>query len=144
MSKQLSPQLMKIYQDTLYQVTINNETFPIELGESEGALHLWLQQQGVYAAALISAYNPYSEKLSEEENLKADNNLQSELKETGYQFHCGQGQSPSGDWIEPSVLVLNIDRRNACLLAQKYRQNAFVFLFSTPSHTLSEIVVSEE
>ncbi|TLU67494.1 DUF3293 domain-containing protein [Thalassotalea litorea] len=144
MTKHISEELMQVYHDTLFSAIIDGDVLSIPLGKSNGELHHLLQQQGVYAAALISAYNPYSKKVSDKQNLVADQTLQDDLINQGYQFYVGEGRNDTSTWIEPSALVLNIDRRNACALACQYQQNTFVFVQSTPSHTLAEIVVSDE
>ncbi|TKB45732.1 DUF3293 domain-containing protein [Thalassotalea mangrovi] len=140
MSGRISVEMMTIYRQARYRVIIDNQDYRIELGCSGGELHQWLQQQGAHTAALITACNPYSEKLSDEQNRIAQLKLEAELDRQGYHYYHGEGRNLAGTWIEPGVFILDIERHDACCLAARYQQNALVFLRSGPVCTLAEIL----
>ncbi|MDP4922367.1 MAG: DUF3293 domain-containing protein [Limnohabitans sp.] len=70
--------------------------------------------------------------LSPKENEQRQLNLKVQLKTRGLSFTNGIGQHPSNDWPgEPSVLILNLNRESAKVLAAQYEQNAFVWAGET-------------
>jgi N-formylglutamate amidohydrolase len=80
-------------------------------------------------AAFITAYNPYSENLGEQKNIKRQTTLIEELCEMGFSFLHGLGRDKEGLWLgEKSVLVFNISNETARMLGNKYGQNAILWI----------------
>ena len=85
----------------------------------------------IKTAAFITAFNPYSEVLSNEENAQLQNHLLKDIENLGYEIVYGYGQDQAGHWPkEQSLLVLGITETQAELLADKYGQNGFVWIGS--------------
>jgi hypothetical protein len=99
----------------------------IRIGEYNLALDELLKRNKSESWAFITAYNPYSNALPEEENELRQENLLSRLKEKNFQFLNGYGESTNKDWQpEKSVLIFNIDRETARSLGREFEQNAIV------------------
>jgi hypothetical protein len=116
--------LIKAYTQTLYKV--NGFLNPIIIGKISDELEQYLVQNNVRCWAYITAYNPMSERLSEEENENRNSQLRNDLRD--YIKIKGIGVDLNGKWIgEKSFLVLGIDRTNAISLARKYGQKGVVY-----------------
>lgn len=78
-------------------------------------------------SAFITAYNPLSQNLSDEVNVRSQDALASELSERSLTFIDGIGMHSSGNWpSESSYLVLGLSLEAAKVLGSKYNQNAIV------------------
>ena len=85
-----------------------------------------LRSKGSESWAYITAYNPFSELLSDEENEKRNKELESKL--TKFEIFSGRGVGTDGTWSdEESFLVLGISRNDAMELGKKFEQNAILF-----------------
>lgn len=73
---------------------------------------------------ILTAYNPFERVLSNEENEKRHNALMKLLLQRPVQFLSVNGQSPDGQWIEPSYAVHGFSRAEACALARDIGQRA--------------------
>lgn len=58
------------------------------------------------AAALISACNPYSEVLTDNENSQRHQRLQQDIDTSGCRWWAARGRSADRSWVEPGFLVL--------------------------------------
>lgn len=94
---------------------------------SEG-LKILLEDHQVDSAAFITAWNPYSESLSNEENIARNDQLKNELKLRSLKFLEGFGQDPLGQWPgEESFLILGVSLETSKKLGVKFKQNAIVW-----------------
>jgi hypothetical protein len=73
---------------------------------------------------IITAYNPFEHVLSNEENNKRHEALRRILLYRPVQFLSVYGQSPDGQWVEPSYAVYGFTRSEACALARDIGQRA--------------------
>lgn len=122
--------LEQAYRNTDY--IVQDESFPIssfvinidqlhpELYNHINPLETW---------TYITAYNPYSKELSDNENESRNSLLKKDLKELGLLVYEGFGRSKNPDfpWQEKSFFVPGISRAAAINLGTKYEQNAIVF-----------------
>ncbi len=84
-----------------------------------------MREHGASGAVFITAYNPYSNQVSVEENAAAMKALEDDLQYLGLPYFPGEGADPKGLWTaEPSFLVIGMSYEQAITLAKKYRQNA--------------------
>ena len=80
-------------------------------------------------AAFVTAFNPFSEPLGDEENEALLGSLRGSLTGAGWTLFEGQGRHPSGEWApESSLLILGMERGEAAELGARWRQNAVVWV----------------
>ena len=119
--------LIKAYQETEYRVT-QGHSLVLRVDAPCPELASLYKAKGVSCAAFITACNPFSNLLSDEDNAKRQARLAAELKRRSLYFFGGIGQHPSGNWPgEPSFLVLGLALEAAKSLGKAYEQNAVVW-----------------
>ena len=83
-------------------------------------------------AAFITAFNPFSKVQTDQENLQAQNELLKDVKGFGFEAINGYGQDIAEEWPrEDSILIIGLTESQAETLADKYSQNAFIWIGST-------------
>ena len=76
----------------------------------------------------ITASNPASELLSDEQNAGRNRELEAQLKSQDLVFYRGEGVGSDSTWpAETSFLILGIDRDAAMHLGRHFGQNAIVY-----------------
>ncbi len=82
----------------------------------------------VDCSAFITAWNPFSQPLTAQENEERHQALIAEIKSRSLSFLPGVGQHPSNNWLgEQSVLVLGLSLEAAKTLGRRFEQNAVVW-----------------
>lgn len=128
MSVTLIPsELVAAYEDSVFSVEAS-PTFALYIGKNSEAADALLKSHKVQTAAIITACNPYSQLLSDDENLKRNNELERELRKLSSLIIHAKGQDKAGEWpSEPSYFVLGVDQVDIAAIAIKYQQNAIVW-----------------
>lgn len=127
MSSRIPASTLDAYRQTNYQVQAA-QPFTLRIGQRNAALTQLHLQHGVSSSAFVTACNPYSSPLSQDENAERQQRLAQALTRDGWQYLPGSGKHFSGPWpAEPSFLVLGIGREAADRLAQVFEQNAYVY-----------------
>ena len=111
----LDPSLVDKYQETLVEIhfgdrLLSHEQFYEIFGET---------------FYMITAANPFSRLLSEEENRLRNQELGTDLHLLGLAMYLGIGRDPLSAWFEEGWVVTGISEPALVELAQKYEQNAF-------------------
>ena len=120
----VSPDLLAAYREAEY--VVRDPPIVLRIGERNGELDALLGESG--GAAFLTAANPGSERLSDEENARRSAALREMLDAAGTAYREGEGRDPRHAWPpEPSLLVLGIARAEAIRLARGLGQNAFVW-----------------
>lgn len=128
MTRAISNDLKQAYEDTLFTAQIATPVY-FKHGEINPKADALLVLFDVPSAALITAWNPYSQPKSEEENEASQQRLEEELTARGVKFLPSEGKGLIGEWPpEPSVLALGLEFRAAQDLAVKYQQNAYLWI----------------
>ena len=126
-NKTIDSELWKAYEETDFIVHTKPE-FTLNIGQASEQLKQFLNSHKVTSAAFVTAYNPFSQQLSNDENSARQENLVKEIQSRGLSLFQGLGQHPNHQWQgEPSVLILGIAFEAAKKLARTYEQNAFVW-----------------
>ena len=86
-------------------------------------VHSVLDRLGL-PAFVITAWNPFSEALTEEENHARNLELRRTLSELGTSVRPAIGASPSGDWSEESFLIEGTEEGTAIDLGHRFGQHA--------------------
>ena len=125
--KTTSKELQLAYEQTLYIVTWEKGEWILRIGAVNPQFNQWLLENKIQNWAFITAYNPFSEALSEKENKKLQSQLKRILIKNKYQLWNGKGQG-AGNWpAEESFFIANISQELAGKLATDFKQNAYVF-----------------
>ena len=115
--------LLHAYLTTEYHVT--DLTLIIRINQLHPDLDKFLERHACIAWAFITAYNPASNILPEEQNITRHQMLVEDLAE--YTCFEGYGVGTDPQWKpERSLLVLGIDQDAVKAIGKKYGQNAIV------------------
>ena len=115
------------YRSTSYHVDGPRGRFVIRVGEPCPDLDGLLHGAGAHTWAFITAHNPCSRRLDDEENCRRHVDLEAAVLAMGLRYHPGEGVGEEGDWpAERSLLVLGIDEQQAAVLARQFGQAAIV------------------
>lgn len=121
--------LERAYREALYIVHAKDKNIHLKVGDSSSEMVELMRMHGVKSAALITAFNPRSVLVSAQENVRNHNVLVADINALGLESLSGEGGDLSNAWpSEPSVLALGISLQDAELLADRYQQNAFLWI----------------
>ncbi|MFM1911964.1 MAG: hypothetical protein RJB18_1355 [Pseudomonadota bacterium] len=124
---QLDKDLISAYEVTNFHVK-RDPAFILNVNKVSEDLKALYKQSRVDSAVFITAWNPYSKSLSNEENQLRNNDLENELNLRSLKFINGFGQDPLGQWAgEESFLVLGISLEASKKLGVQFEQNAIVW-----------------
>ena len=116
--------LIEAYKNTKYIVF--EPTLIIEIGKLNQEIDDIIIKHNSNAWAFITAYNPYSRVLTEEENKVLHNKLK-ELTEKYVTFEGhGVGQDPTWE-PELSLFIIGISKGDASEIGKEFEQNAIVY-----------------
>ena len=122
-------ELVQAYRNASYVVSISNQEIILKVDQSNRELSALMKGSGVKSAAFLTAYNPFSQELTFEENQLRHGRLAAAVNSLGLEFFPGEGRDDSGLWpSERSILVLGIEFEDAEYLADEYGQNAFIWI----------------
>lgn len=123
----LDSDIIEAYQATDFQVNAE-QPFTLNIGIPSQPLEVLYKSSRVNSATFITAYNPFSQPLSEDENRLRNGKLIDEIKQRSLKFIAGIGQDPERKWPgEDSILVLGLGLEAAKALGKHYEQNAIVW-----------------
>lgn len=112
------------YRAAVYRVAAD-PPFALRVGEPSARLDALLRFHAVTSWAFVTACNPGSQMLSEEENAERMSELRAVVG--GHLVYECEGTDPTGVWPgEPSLLVLGMSRTAAVELARRFGQNAIL------------------
>jgi hypothetical protein len=123
----LLSELLDAYRRTLY-VVFGEPELVLRIGERNADLDELLEAEGAATAAFITAAHPRGRKRGNWENEIANAALVKSQSEAGFACYEGEGRAPDASWIEKSVLVVGISRRDAEIVGSAFEQNAVVFV----------------
>jgi len=127
----ISPNLIRAYREAKFVVQ-SNTPITLLVGQCNKDLSALLRDHKKTTAAIITAFNPFSKVQTDQENLQAQNELLKDVK--GFRFEAinGYGQDIAEEWPrEDSILIIGLTESQAETLADKYSQNAFIWIGST-------------
>lgn len=122
----LPPALIQAYRETDYRV-LAEPPFVLTVGIASPDLIRLYQAHKVACAAFITAFNPFSQELTADDNRRRQAELAKELTRRSLGFVDGVGQHPSGNWREASFLVFGLALEAAKSLGQSLEQNAIIW-----------------
>jgi hypothetical protein len=120
-------ELIEAYKLTDFHVK-SKPPFTINIGYQSQELMYLYKKYKVSSGAFITAWNPYSEALTEKENEDRNLKLFVEISSKGYLAINGFGKDPLGKWAgEESFFILGINLDTVKSLANQYQQNAVIW-----------------
>jgi hypothetical protein len=98
--------------------------FVLRVGERSAELDALLTSHAADTWAFVTACNPGSVPLSAEVNAERMSHLREVLGK--FTIYPGESSDSTGEWVEPSVLVVGISRTEAVGVANTFGQNAIL------------------
>jgi hypothetical protein len=124
----IDPRLVQAYKAAEYALLTEPEIV-IRVGEHNVDVDMVLRADDAESAAFVTASNPSSVEIDEDDNMIAFAALAEALDDQGYNCYRGEGRDPRGQWpVEQSLLVVGIGRDEAEQLGKRLQQNAIVFI----------------
>lgn len=116
------------YEQAIYEVYLNRKTIQFRISDRCLAIDSLISQHGVDSWALITAYNPYSQCLSERNNQQRHQKLIEQIEGLQLAYLDAAGKDPGEIWQpELSLFILGISRDIAIAIGRKFQQNAIVY-----------------
>ena len=119
--------LWDAYRRTTYTARAGNSDIRINPDCLSSELDVLLNERGIGEWAYVTAYNPQSQRLSEDDNAKRQPELIEAVRNRGLTFFEGDAVADDGAWpAEPSLLILGIRSDDARALGRQFGQLAVV------------------
>ena len=120
--------LWRAYEQTHFYVRECTPELCIRIGSHHDQLDQMLREHQCDAWSYVTASNPASELLSDDENRSRNRELEALLKSQDLVFYRGEGVGSDPAWpAEASFLILGIDRDAAMQFDRQFGQNAIVY-----------------
>lgn len=116
--------LIEAYKNTKYKIF--EPALTIEIGKLNQEIDNLLNEHKSHEWAFITAYNPFSKVVSEEENKMRHNELKDLTRSYKTFEGYGVGENPSWE-PELSLFVIGITEDDASKIGIKFEQNAIVY-----------------
>lgn len=127
MSPERVEELFSAYMATSFEASTPRGVVRLRVGEPSETLDRLLLEVGEAHWAYVTAWNPGSVALSEDENQRRNERLREDLEKAGYSFFEGTGVPDDPGWTgEASFLVLGMSARDATELGRRWGQVAVV------------------
>lgn len=119
--------LERLFRRARYRVELASGAVELAIGERSAELDRDLERAGASTWAIVTACNPGSVLLGEEENRRRSAELARRLSDAGGSTHPSTGIDPDGQWPdEPGFLVTGVARAALVALAAELGQIAIV------------------
>jgi len=132
----ISAELLTHYFQAHYQVSYQGRSITFRVEEQNAELAQLLREQKANSALFVTAFNPYSQRLSDDENFTRNQMLELKLRHLNKRYFSGYGTGGENaadnrqhKWPkELSHLVLDIEKEEAQRWLHEFAQNAAVFI----------------
>jgi len=119
--------LLAAYRRTRFCADTEQGRLVIRVGETCPELDALLRATGSATWAYITAFNPGSVRLRDDQNYARQRELEETVRQLGHPMFLGEGIGDDEAWPpERSILVLGIEREAAVQLGRRFGQRAIV------------------
>ncbi len=119
--------LLAAYRRTRFCADTVQGRVVIRVGETCPQLDALLCATGCARWAYLTAFNPGSVRLTDDQNHARQRELEDAVRQLQHLMFLGEGIGDDGTWPpEPSILVLGIEREAAVQLGRQFHQSAIV------------------
>ena len=123
----ITPPLLESYKSANYHVD-GSPSFVLKIGMHSPELESIYKTSHKHTAAFITAFNPYSQELSNKENRDRNHKLEELIQSLDFDYIHGEGKCGDGDWDgEMSFLIFGINENQASEIGKEFEQNAIVW-----------------
>lgn len=123
----ISLETIKAYRETHFNV-FTPVPFTLKVDEVSSELFNLYKLKDYSSCVFITACNPFSEVLKNEENIHLQSKLQKYLIDENLSYLAGEGKHPSGNWDgESSFLVFGLGIEESKKLGNELKQNAIIW-----------------
>ena len=123
----INPDLLKSYKLANYHVDAS-PSFILKIDIHSPELESIYKTSHKHTAAFITAFNPYSQELSAQENKDRNHKLEELIQSLHFDYMRGEGKCGDGDWDgEESFLIFGITEKQASKIGKEFEQNAIVW-----------------
>jgi Protein of unknown function (DUF3293) len=128
-TRTISPNLIKAYREAVYVVDIGEQEIALQVNQRSSRLANLMKDWEVTTAAFLTAFNPYSQVMDPAENEARQKRMWADAKPMCPKIFPGIGRDIKDQWPhELSMLTLGISLQDAQALADRYEQNAFLWI----------------
>ena len=130
----LTDPLHRAYLAAVYRFRLPGNSGPTELrvGQRSDVLQGWLQAGSHQSATVMTAFNPGSQRCSDQMNAATQQQLRDAIRSGGLVFIEGQNLDPAGNWPpEDSLLIADLPLAASRDLGQRFGQVAFLWSDTT-------------
>jgi uncharacterized protein DUF3293 len=121
--------LVLAYRATDYVAYSGGRVFLIRIGQHSLIIDRLLTRMKARSGSFITAWNPFSKRLSAGANSYWDRELKDYLSARGFAYFAGEGRGRTREWPpESSILALGMSRAQAASTGRRFRQNAIVYV----------------
>lgn len=118
----------KAYREAIYTVVADGKEIIFRIGEVSEAINRLLDEACAAKFALVTAFNPRSEVLPDDENETRQVRLKELLRAENLYFLEGYGANERELWErEPSLFIFGISEERAVEIGREFEQNAIVY-----------------
>ncbi|WP_017925828.1 DUF3293 domain-containing protein [Thioalkalivibrio sp. HL-Eb18] len=122
-------ELARAYSATHYRIELPGQAFVLRIGERDPGLETCLQTEGWSQASLLTAWNPRSRIVPEQENRERHARIARELEQAGWSCWPTLHRDPTGYWPdEPGYCVLGMGAADLDPWLVAFDQNAAVLI----------------
>ena len=126
-STQVTLDTLRAYEETHYRV-LGSPPFTLRIGAPSAELAALHRRHAVDSSTFVTAYNPFSQTLTEADNNTRHERLLEDVAVKRRPHLDGIGEHPGNGWPgERSLLVLGADLKTARELGERWEQNAIVW-----------------
>lgn len=123
----MKSELEVAYRATTYRVFLPQGAVGLRIGLADASFVRWVREEGIASWAILTASNPESRCLPEDENAERQAALEIALLERGFEPYVGENIAADEAWPpEQTCLVPEISLAEAVAFGQKFKQNAII------------------